>query len=221
MIYIYKHRNNINGKVYIGQTNNIEKRWQPSKYKKSSLFYRAIQKYGWNNFTHEILSEIEDQNEADNQEIALIEYFDSTNPDKGYNILPGGGINTRGMKHSEETKNKISNAHLGKKHDKQWVLNNKESHYRNNSYKSNSGSFKKGHINSDEIKNKINIKRYKRVIQYDLNMNFIKEWNSLKDIENELKISSGDISKVCNNTNNRKSAGGFIWRFSNDQRRNV
>lgn len=114
MIIIYKHKNKINGKVYIGQTNNIETRWKPISYKRSPRFYRAIQKYGWENFTHEILSEIEDQNEADNQEISLIEYFDSTNPENGYNILPGGGINTRGMKHSEETKNKISKTKTGK-----------------------------------------------------------------------------------------------------------
>lgn len=108
MIYIYKHRNNINNKIYIGQTNNIKKRWNPSRYKDSPRFYNAIQKYGWDNFTHEILSEIEDQNEADNQEIALIEYFDSTNPEKGYNISHGGNAPTRGKHLSEETRKKMS-----------------------------------------------------------------------------------------------------------------
>ena len=49
---IYMHRNLINNKVYIGQTiQKPEYRWNKGKgYKDSSLFYNAIQKYGWNNF---------------------------------------------------------------------------------------------------------------------------------------------------------------------------
>ena len=55
---IYKHTNKINGKIYIGQAKGRpELRWgrKGSNYKSSVLFYRAIQKYGWNNFCHEIL----------------------------------------------------------------------------------------------------------------------------------------------------------------------
>ena len=54
---IYAHRNQINGKVYIGQSMNPKDRWsrQGHQYKSCTYFYNAIQKYGWNNFIHEIL----------------------------------------------------------------------------------------------------------------------------------------------------------------------
>lgn len=52
----------------------------------------------------------------------------------------------------------------------------------------------------------------KAIIQYDMNMNFIKEWPSITDAEETLDIKS--ISKVLNLK--RRSAGGFIWRFKKD-----
>lgn len=55
---VYKHTNRINGKVYIGITSQkVQERWgsQGQKYKGSTYFYHAIQKYGWDNFDHEIL----------------------------------------------------------------------------------------------------------------------------------------------------------------------
>ena len=52
---IYKHTLKEDGRVYIGQTNSIQNRWKPSAYKTCTYFYNAIQKYGWDNFEHEIL----------------------------------------------------------------------------------------------------------------------------------------------------------------------
>ena len=54
---VYKHTSP-SGKVYIGITKRKpEYRWNKGKgYRKDQLlFYRAIKKYGWDNFTHEIL----------------------------------------------------------------------------------------------------------------------------------------------------------------------
>lgn len=49
----------------------------------------------------------------------------------------------------------------------------------------------------------------KSILQYDLEGNFIKEWNSILEAQTQLKISK--ISGACRGTN--KSIGGFIWRF--------
>jgi Zn finger protein HypA/HybF involved in hydrogenase expression len=63
----------------------------------------------------------------------------------------------------------------------------------------------------EEFKSKYEFKA-KAIIQYDMNMNFIKEWPSITDAEETLGITS--ISKVLNLK--RRSAGGFIWRFKKD-----
>lgn len=86
---IYAHINKINGKVYVGQTiQPPEKRWKNGKaYKTCTLFYNAIEKYGWENFEHIILIQDEMTGEkAEKLEQYYIDFYDSKNPQKGYNI---------------------------------------------------------------------------------------------------------------------------------------
>jgi group I intron endonuclease len=54
----------------------------------------------------------------------------------------------------------------------------------------------------------------KEVIQYDLNGNFVKKWESIYSISRELKIRPFQIREVCNG--NRKTAKGFIWKYPGD-----
>ncbi len=63
---IYQITNNINGKVYIGQSIDIERRWNQHKYGKGSIILRnAIKKYGINNFKFEVLEIIKFTNKND------------------------------------------------------------------------------------------------------------------------------------------------------------
>ena len=91
---IYMHKNKLNNKVYIGQTmqNPPSKRWKNGKaYKTCTYFYHAIQEYGWDNFEHIILVSDEMTSEqADDLENYYINFYESRNPDKGYNINAGG-----------------------------------------------------------------------------------------------------------------------------------
>lgn len=112
---VYKHTSPSN-KVYIGITSlNPNHRWNEGRgYKTQKLFYRAIKKYGWNNFEHEIMFSDMSEKEAKLMEQCLIALYDSTNQNKGYNITFGGeGAN--GYKLTEEVKKKISEAQKGKK----------------------------------------------------------------------------------------------------------
>lgn len=54
-------------------------------------------------------------------------------------------------------------------------------------------------------------KNIKEVEQYDLNGNYLRTWESVKNAGESLKIWSCDISRVCNGK--RKTAGGFIWKY--------
>lgn len=92
MIGIYKITNKVNGKVYIGQSINIKERWHRHKtdYNKiDNYLYRAFKKYGLDNFLFEIIEECEKE-DLNNREIYWIKYYDSHNPQKGYNLTSGG-----------------------------------------------------------------------------------------------------------------------------------
>ena len=77
---VYKHTAP-NGKVYIGITSRIaEKRWNNGhNYKQNKHFYNAIQKYGWNNFEHEIIFNNLSKEEACEEEKNLIAKYNSNN----------------------------------------------------------------------------------------------------------------------------------------------
>lgn len=132
---VYKHTNILNKKVYIGITSQSPtKRWgRGSNYKNNPYFYRAIQKYGWDNFKHEILFNNLCQDEACSKEKELIRLYNSTNKNNGYNITLGGE-GTLGVSHvawnkgltkkdnpklakgiiSEDTRRKLREANIGK-----------------------------------------------------------------------------------------------------------
>ena len=92
---VYQHTNKINGKIYIGITcQKPEYRWGKNGkgYIECSYFWNAIQKYGWDNFDHEIIKTSLTRDEACAMEIALIKEKKSNDPDYGYNQSPGGDI---------------------------------------------------------------------------------------------------------------------------------
>lgn len=91
---IYKHTNKVNGKSYIGQTRHedLTRRWTGGHgYDGTPYFSRAIKKYGWNTFTHEILETgIASQEEANAKERFYIALYRSNEKDYGYNVQSGG-----------------------------------------------------------------------------------------------------------------------------------
>lgn len=106
-----------NDKVYIGLTSQeVTHRWGASgiNYRGNRLFTRAIKKYGWNNIKHEVIADNLTKEQAIAMEIKLIAKYDSTNPQKGYNITKGGE-GTFGVYPSIETRKKMSAARTGEK----------------------------------------------------------------------------------------------------------
>ena len=223
MGYIYKHTNKINGKVYIGLTKtSLNSRWQNGNgYKHCRLFYRAILKYGWNNFEHELIEEV-DASILEEREKYWIAFYKSNNENFGYNLTSGGEQNKnlskstrllqskkqkeRAMKegyinpfykkkHSKESKNKMSNRQL--------TEDQKEIQRR----------IHLGKKHSEETKRKIksNCHNNKKINQYDIKGVFIKVWSSIGEAAEFYSVDRSGISKVC--SGKQKSAAGFIWKY--------
>ena len=97
---VYKHISP-SGKVYIGISSNVKRRWTANGYYyhlSDTVFSRALNKYGWDNFQHIIISENLTKKEACDMEKELIAYYKAKGT--SYNITDGG----EGFagKHSEE-----------------------------------------------------------------------------------------------------------------------
>lgn len=93
---IYKITNKLNGKIYIGQTiKTLAERFQKhcwgttenDKYHLNMAIKKAIRKYGKENFTIELIEEVE-TTKLDEREVYWISFYDSYN--KGYNCTLGG-----------------------------------------------------------------------------------------------------------------------------------
>jgi hypothetical protein len=107
---IYKITNKINSKTYIGQTTrDLAQRWKEHcrDFSQRKL-YRAIQKYGVENFKAEIIQNCSSLSELNNQEVFWINKHNSIR--NGYNIRHGGN----NSKNSAETREKLSKKLLAK-----------------------------------------------------------------------------------------------------------
>lgn len=195
---VYKHTNLINNKCYIGMTrqNPPKKRWKNgTTYKNNKHFTNAINLYGWNNFSHEILFYGLTKEEAELKEIELIAHYKSNQQEFGYNIANGG--NCKGTV-SEVTKKKLSDAHMGKKLSPEHIEKIRENGRKR--------------FAVDEFKNKMIELQSIEISQYYNDGTFIRNWKSAAEAERETGICG--ISSCC--TGNRKMAGNYIWRHSNE-----
>lgn len=105
---VYIHQNKLNGKRYIGITNNTSKRWYGNgkKYENCPRFHSAIKKYGWDNFYHVVIVSGLTLDEANVLEQFYIHKYKTCEKDFGYNLQRGGHFvpTMLGKHHSEETR---------------------------------------------------------------------------------------------------------------------
>ena len=109
---IYLWKNLINGKLYVGQTQNFyqrAKQYQRNK-EKNRIIGKAINKYGFDNFDISILEKDVPLDKLDEREQYWMDYYQSYDLNIGYNLCSEAGT-TRGFKHSEETKQALSQNH--------------------------------------------------------------------------------------------------------------
>ncbi len=108
-IGIYKITNKLNGKVYIGQSLNIFKRWGVhgninKANNKKQVISKAVEKYGVENFIFEILERCKKE-DLNGREAYWVKTYDSYK--KGYNCTPGGDSFDE-FRHTKIEKNTIN-----------------------------------------------------------------------------------------------------------------
>lgn len=130
MFYIYGILNCINGKFYIGKTNELKKIWiahlrvargGKEKYPRMySIIHQAMNKYGFDNFECIKMQEFSTEKYCYLSEKYWIDFYQSRDRNFGYNISPGGigsgsGRNSVnfGLKRSPETLLKMTKSHIG------------------------------------------------------------------------------------------------------------
>ena len=195
-----------NKKIYIGITlQKLTTRWNNGNgYKKNERMYKAIKKYGWGNVKREEIAKLLTKQQAETLERNLIEKYNTTNQKYGYNRDPGGtGIGRvspmKGKKDTEETKKKKSLAHkgekcywYGKKIPKEMIQKMKLAKNGKNIRKENPFA--------------------RRVYQFDVNNNFIKEWDCIEDAAEKIKRSGSNITACCRGR--QKTCGGYKWSYT-------
>lgn len=158
---IYKITNLINNKIYIGKDTTSDKNYFGS----GILIKRSIEKYGRENFIKEVIEETDDYNTLSVKEKYWIEFFNSTNPDIGYNISKGGdgGDTLTNNPNLDSIREKISknNPKKGKTYEEAFGIE-KANSYKKNLSLSNIQPLKGktyeeyfGIDKSNEIKNKL------------------------------------------------------------------
>ena len=220
MYIVYQHKNKINGKIYIGITmQEPEKRWKQGEgYRSSPHFYSAIQKYGWDNFEHNILFQNLTKEEACIKEQELIAKFNSSNREFGYNSTSGGEVFVM----NEETKHKISQALMGNK--------NGLGHPCSEEKKRKISEAQKGRTLTEEHKQKLSeaaknrhtpcSEQAKENIRKSSHKNpvYCEELNtvfeSVQECSRQLGIPATNISKLCNGRG--KTLKGYHLKYYDD-----
>jgi group I intron endonuclease len=212
MIGIYKITNP-NGRIYIGQSTNIEARWDVYhrlKCKDQPSLYNSLQKYGPENHKYEVIEECIAE-DLDKKEIFWGQHYDVLS-NKHLNNRLGRGF---GSFDSEETRQKKSECHKGRSN--YWLKGKTLSEEQ----KEKISKAKKGISNTvtKTRKDKGISKTYHveaiikaksiPLMQYDLDKNFIKEWPSGAVAAKYLGLAQSNIHNAS--IDKTKSCGGFIW----------
>lgn len=226
---VYKHTSP-NGKCYIGITRQSppEKRWgyKGNGYCDNEHFSRAISKYSWENIKHEILFTNLTKEEAEQKEIELIAFYDSMNPDKGYNMTPGGNYNVNVILKPVKQYTAdgvfiqeyecIKYGAIATNINKSAIslcCNNKAKLAGGYIWQFSDVELTKEHIswcNSDKrSENRISVSQYLK------NGNFVKEYESLTAASIETGIDLCIIVMACKGE--YRTAGNYIWRYANEE----
>ncbi len=185
------------GKSYVGITKQEpKKRFQNGKgYRHNDYFYKAILKYGWENFQHNIIESGLTKEEAESAEIALISKIKSNDKAHGYNITSGGECIG---KHSEESKQKMREHLMGRKPSRLGATISEETRKRMKKAAKERSAKRKCFMAETNKK---------KVICEDTGVVF----DSITQAAKMASVSFTAVSNVCRGL--RPTAGGYKWKY--------
>lgn len=236
---VYMHTNKINNKKYIGATRlSVKERWRDGKGYKTQVFGRAIEKYGWENFTHEILFENLSKEEAETKEKELIAQYKTRESDYGYNIAVGGeGVGEKedhplfGTHKTEEQKEKQrekmlgdSNRMRGRKHTEEAKKKMREKAKQRESRPVSEETKKK--ISESKMGHEVSAEAREKIRKAKIGKPFIGEktftkkvicletnivFDSACEASRQTNIDRRMICRCCNDEASK--AGGLHWQY--------
>ena len=229
MTGIYKITNKINGKFYIGLSNNIKRRWgehkTPKNINKTTNIAKAFRKYGIENFEFEVIEICEVDKLAERE----MYHIEKLKPE--YNMNEGG-VGNLGVELSDEFKLHLKNC--GKK---QWESMTEEDKKRQIS--NNLKGPRIGHPVSEETREKLRLQNlgkkqsketskkisdalkgkprenkhhFKRVAMLELGtLEVVKEFESIKSAAEYVGATPHMITEVLRGSRNKTK--GYCWKY--------
>lgn len=225
---VYMHVNLLNKKKYIGITSlNVNRRWgSDGNGYKTQTFFRAIEKYGWNNFEHKIIYTGLTEQDALSNEIELISKYKTNDSSFGYNMTTGGEEN---KKLNEASKRKIGIANskrIVSLETRAKMSRNKKGTTLSQESRRKLSENKKGWIPSEQTKKKMsdnhadvsgkNNPMYGKVFTEEHRVNIsnsLKGKKFTKERRERLKGKTGELSHVSRKVVQLSMDGKFIKEY--------
>lgn len=238
---LYKHTNKINCKSYIGITSQIPtRRWGSSgkNYFDQPKFRQAIEKHGWEMFTHEVLITGMTKEQAEHAERKFIELYDSIS--HGYNVLLFGNTMQGYQQAPEHVQKRIKN-YCRKVYQISLADGSIIGSFKSLNEAARATGVSAGNISSackqirgysqaggyiwrydgeqwvlpSELRVINEITRKQSVVQIERStLVVIEKFNTILDASKETGIRGSLISSCCRGK--QRQAGGYIWRYANE-----
>ena len=210
---LYCHKNKENGRRYYGITSQSpERRWMKGLgYSEHLPIGRAIRKYGWENFEHNIVFENLSERAAKTLEKLYIAMYETQHDEHGYNMTCGGD-GVVGYHHSDISRRKMSAAKRGSNHPNWGRHLSDETCKKISEAHTGKISPLKGISISESHKQHISEAKYKSVAAYDDDENLVFTFPSARHAAQALGVNYRNISLSIHGE--RKHCGGYKWKFA-------
>ena len=200
--FIYITTNMVNGKRYLGQKGFSE--YWDSYLGSGTIFKKAIEKYGKENFRRNIIQVCFSEDELNKTEYDLSVFLNVVEDENWYNLCYGGG-GTRGAHRSDETRELLRQLNLGENNPNYGLKRSEET-----KRKMSESMLGKPKTYSNENGNPLK----KIICQYSTQGLLIEKFLGSDEAWKKTGISRSSISNcLCHLS---RTAGGYIWRNDND-----